>query len=252
MSTAPQIDHEPRPAETPLTLVRGDRAAEVVRVAGEPAATASSHAAAVVPGERSYAGPLGFARKLAERAREDVDGAIERDPAANSRLEMVLTSPGLHAIWAHRGLHELWKRPGGRLPARVLATVTRSITGVEIHPAARLGRRFFIDHGMGVVIGETAEVGDDVMLYHGVTLGGRSLQKVKRHPTVGHRVTIGAGARILGPVEIGDDVQVGANSVVVKDVPAGAIATGIPAVIRFPEGREDPYEAMFKDPAIWI
>jgi serine O-acetyltransferase len=115
-----------------------------------------------------------------------------------------------------------------------------------------IGRRFFIDHGMGVVIGETAEVGDDVMLYHGVTLGGRSLEKVKRHPTVGSRVTIGAGARILGPVYIGDDVQIGANSVVVKDIPAGAIATGIPATIRFPQGREDPYEAMFKDPALWI
>jgi serine O-acetyltransferase len=249
MSTAPQIDHEPRPAETPLTLVRGDRAAEVVRVAGEPAATASSHAAAVVPGERSYAGPLGFARKLAERAREDVDGAIERDPAANSRLEVVLTSPGLHAIWAHRGLHELWKRPGGRLPARVLATVARSVTGVEIHPAARLGRRFFIDHGMGVVIGETAEVGDDVMLYHGVTLGGRSMEHVKRHPTVGSRVTIGAGARVLGPIRIGDDVQIGANSVVVKDVPAGAVATGIPAVVRFPK-RDAANQWL--DPAMYI
>jgi len=252
MSTAPRIDHQPRPAENPLTLVRGDGAAEVVEVtgvAGEPAATVTSHAAAVVPGERAYAGPLGFVRKLADRAREDVDGAIERDPAANSRLEVVLTSPGLHAIWAHRGLHELWKRPGGRLPARVLATVTRSITGVEIHPAARLGRRFFIDHGMGVVIGETAEVGDDVMLYHGVTLGGRSMEHVKRHPTVGDRVTIGAGARVLGPIRIGDDVQVGANSVVVKDVPAGAVATGIPAVVRFPK-RDATNQWL--DPAMYI
>ncbi len=166
MSTAPQMDHEPRPAEKPLTLVRGD--------GGSGARLASD--------ERSYAGPLGLVRKLADRALEDVDGAIARDPAANSRLELVLTSPGLHAIWAHRGLHALWRQPGGRLPARVLATVARSITGVEIHPGARLGRRFFIDHGMGVVIGETAEVGDDVMLYHGVTLGGRSLQHVKRHP----------------------------------------------------------------------
>jgi len=253
MSTAPQIDHEPRPAEKPLTLVRGDGAAEVVGVAGEPAATVTSHAAAVVPGGRSYAGPLGLVRKLADRAREDVDGAIERDPAANSRLEMVLTSPGLHAIWAHRGLHELWKRPGGRLPARVLATVTRSITGVEIHPAARLGRRFFIDHGMGVVIGETAEVGDDVMIYHGVTLGGRSMEHVKRHPTVGDRVTIGAGARVLGPIRVGDDVQIGANSVVVKPVPAGAVATGIPARVRFPDAPgEDPYDALFAEPALFI
>ncbi len=233
MSTAPQMDHEPRPAEKPLTLVRGDGGSD----------------ARLVSDERSYAGPLGLVRKLADRALEDVDGAIARDPAANSRLELVLTSPGLHAVWAHRGLHALWKRPGGRLPARVLATVARSLTGVEIHPAARLGRRFFIDHGMGVVIGETAEVGDDVMLYHGVTLGGRSMEHVKRHPTVGNRVTIGAGARVLGPVLVGDDVQIGANSVVVKDVPSGAVATGIPAVLRFPK-RDAANQWM--DPAIFI
>ena len=180
-------------------------------------------------------------------------GARARHPAAASRLDLALNSPGLHAIWVYRAAHRLWARGGAAKPvARLLSTVARSLTGVEIHPGATIGRRFFIDHGMGVVIGETAEVGDDVMLYHGVTLGGRSLQKVKRHPTVGNRVTIGAGARVLGPVDIGNDVQIGANSVVVKDVPAGAIATGIPAVIRFPEGREDPYEAMFKDPAIWI
>lgn len=131
----------------------------------------------------------------------------------------------------------------------MLATVARSITGVEIHPAARLGRRFFIDHGMGVVIGETAEVGDDVMIYHGVTLGGRSMEHVKRHPTVGNRVTIGAGARVLGPIRVGDDVQIGANSVVVKDVPAGAVATGIPAVIRFPK-RDATNQWL--DPAMYI
>ena len=186
---------------------------------------------------------------LSERFLEDVDGAIERDPAATSRLEVVLTSPGLHAIWAHRGLHELWKLPGGRLPARVLATVTRSATGVEIHPGARIGRRFFIDHGMGVVIGETAEVGDDVMIYHGVTLGGRSLSRVKRHPTVGNRVTIGSGARILGPVTVGDDTQVGANAVVVKDVPSGAVAVGVPAVLRFPKKRATN---QWLDPAMFI
>ncbi|MDN5794914.1 MAG: serine O-acetyltransferase [Intrasporangium sp.] len=188
-------------------------------------------------------------RGLAERVVEDVDGAIERDPAATSRLEVVLTSPGLHAIWAHRGLHELWKLPGGRLPARVLATVTRAVTGVEIHPGARIGRRFFIDHGMGVVIGETAQVGDDVMLYHGVTLGGRSLARVKRHPTIGNRVTIGSGARVLGPIDVGDDAQIGANSVVVKDVPSGAVATGIPAQLRFPKkGTVNRWV----DPAIYI
>jgi serine O-acetyltransferase len=184
--------------------------------------------------------------------REDLDAAIARDPATTSRLEMALASPGLHAIWTHRVAHRLWQNPGTRLPARLLSQLSRSLTGVEIHPGAVIGRRFFIDHGMGVVIGETAEVGDDVMIYHGVTLGGRSLKREKRHPTVGSRVTIGAGARILGPVYIGDDVQIGANSVVVKDVPAGAIATGVPATIRFPQGNEDPYEALFKDPAIWI
>jgi len=233
MSTAPKIDPERTPAESPLTLVRGER----------------TGVGSVAPDERAYAGPLGLVRKLAERVLEDVDGAIDRDPAATSRLELVLTSPGLHAVWAHRGLHELWKRPGGRLPARVLATVTRAVTGVEIHPGARIGRRFFIDHGMGVVIGETAEVGDDVMLYHGVTLGGRSMARIKRHPTVGNRVTIGAGARVLGPIRIGDDVQVGANSVVVKDVAAGAVATGIPAVVRFPK-RDATNQWL--DPAMFI
>lgn len=194
-----------------------------------------------------------YARRARSRIVDDLDAAIARDPAATSRADVALNSPGLHAIWSYRFAHRLWLRGGWAKPvARVVMTVVRSVTGVEIHPGAVIGHRFFIDHGMGVVIGETAEVGDDVMLYHGVTLGGRSLQRVKRHPTVGSRVTIGAGARILGPVYIGDDVQIGANSVVVKDVPAGAIATGIPAVIRFPQGHEDPYEAMFKDPALWI
>ena len=224
MSTAVKLDSEIRVSpETTLKLVRTS--------AGEPGQPPAAP-------RRPYAAGLALLRRLRtvpERFVEDVDGAIARDPAATSRLEVALTSPGLHAIWAHRGLHELWKLPGGRLPARVLATVTRSVTGVEIHPGARIGRRFFIDHGMGVVIGETSEVGDDVMLYHGVTLGGRSMARVKRHPTVGNRVTIGAGARVLGPVLIGDDTQIGANSVVVKDVPAGAVATGVPAVLRFPK-----------------
>ena len=241
MSTAAKIDRSTadRTPEPSLSLVRDDATIAAPSAEGRSGAAAS----------RAYAGPLGFVRKVAERFVEDVDGAIARDPAATSRLEVVLTSPGLHAIWAHRGLHELWKVPGGRLPARVLATVTRSVTGVEIHPGARLGRRFFIDHGMGVVIGETAEVGDDVMLYHGVTLGGRSMARVKRHPTVGNRVTIGAGARVIGPVVVGDDTQIGANSVVVKDVPAGAVATGVPAVLRFPKrGATNQW----LDPAIYI
>jgi serine O-acetyltransferase len=185
------------------------------------------------------------------RIREDVTAARLRDPAARSGIEIALLYPGLHAIWAHRVWHALWVRRV-RFVARAGSQVTRWLTGIEIHPGATVGRRFFIDHGMGVVIGETAEVGDDVMLYHGVTLGGRSMEHVKRHPTVGNRVTIGAGARVLGPVLVGDDVQIGANSVVVKDIPAGAVATGIPATVRFPHGTEDPYEAMFKDPALWI
>jgi serine O-acetyltransferase len=194
-----------------------------------------------------------YARRARSRIVDDLDAAIARDPAATSRVDVALNAPGLHAIWAYRFAHRLWLHGGWTKPvARLVMTLVRSVTGVEIHPGAVIGHRFFIDHGMGVVIGETAEVGDDVMLYHGVTLGGRSLQRVKRHPTVGSRVTIGAGARILGPVHIGDDVQIGANSVVVKDIPAGAIATGIPATIRFPQGHEDPYEAMFKDPALWI
>ncbi len=245
-----------RAAEPALSIVRDarDATSRVTRAADRRVPPAEAPPAGAAPVEERVVGgplgaPLGWVRRVVDRAREDVDGALARDPAASTRLEVVLTSPGLHAIWAHRGLHELWKRPAGRLPARVLATVARSVTGVEIHPGARIGRRFFIDHGMGVVIGETAEVGDDVMLYHGVTLGGRSLARVKRHPTVGNRVTIGAGARVLGPVHVGDDVQVGANSVVVKDVPAGAVATGIPAVLRFPK-RDATNQ--WVDPAIYI
>ena len=198
---------------------------------------------------------LAALRVARERFREDVDAAIARDPAASSRADVVLNSPGLQAIWSHRAAHRLWQRGGAAKPvARVLSTVTRAATGVEIHPGATIGRRFFIDHGMGVVIGETAIVGDDVMLYHGVTLGGRSLARgTKRHPTVADRVTVGAGARVLGDIEIGSDVQIGANSVVVKDVPAGAVATGVPAVVRMPDvPGEDPYEALFREPALFI
>ena len=170
----------------------------------------------------------GLLRRAAAGVREDLDAAIARDPATDSRVEMALASPGLHAIWAHRVSHELWNR-GGKLPARMLSNVARTATGVEIHPGATIGRRFFIDHGMGVVIGETAEVGDDVMLYHGVTLGGRSLEPVKRHPTLGDGVTIGAGAKVLGDITLGHGAQVGANAVVLHDVPAGATVGGIPA-----------------------
>lgn len=179
--------------------------------------------------------------------REDLAAAHRRDPAATDDLAILLTSPGLHAIWTHRVAHRLWAR-GARLLALVLAQGARSVTGIEIHPGATIGRRFFIDHGMGVVIGETAEVGDDVMLYHGVTLGGRSMERVKRHPTVGDGVVIGAGARVLGPITLGEGAQVGANAVVVKDVPARATAVGIPATVRV--GAAHPEEQT--DPAIWI
>lgn len=187
--------------------------------------------------------------------REDLDAAIARDPAAASKADVALNSPGLHAIWAYRIGHALWLRGGLWRPvARVLMTLTRAVTGVDIHPAAQVGRRFFIDHGSGVVIGATAVIGDDVMLYHQVTLGGRSMDRTtKRHPTLGDRVVIGAGAKVLGNIEVGDDVQIGANSVVVRDIPSGAVATGIPAVVRFPDHKvSDPYEALFNEPAIFI
>lgn len=194
-----------------------------------------------------------FVRTARDRVREDLDAAMERDPAAETRADVALNSPGLHAIWSYRLAHAMWRRERLKPAARLLSTATRAMTGVEIHPGAQIGRRFFIDHGMGVVIGATAEIGDDVMLYHGVTLGGRSLAKVKRHPTLGSRVTVGAGAKILGAIEVGNGVQIGANSVVVKDVPDGAVATGIPAQVRYPERPgEDPYEALFRDPAIFI
>jgi serine O-acetyltransferase len=192
-------------------------------------------------------------RSARKRIQEDLDAAIARDPAAETRADVAFNSPGLHAIWSHRVAHKMWQRTSLKPAARLLSTATRAVTGVEIHPGAQIGRRFFIDHGMGVVIGATAEIGDDVMLYHGVTLGGRSLAKVKRHPTLGSGVTVGAGAKILGAIEVGDGVQIGANSVVVKDIPTGAIATGIPARVRFPDQPgEDPYEALFRDPAIFI
>lgn len=139
----------------------------------------------------------------------------------------MLAYPGLHALWMHRIAHRMWMR-GSRLPARLVSSLTRRLTGIEIHPAAIIGQRLFIDHGMGIVIGETAVIGDDVTIYHGVTLGGTSLEKRKRHPTVGDRVTIGAGAKILGNIVIGDDSRIGANAVVVRDVPANSVVVGIP------------------------
>jgi serine O-acetyltransferase len=164
------------------------------------------------------------------RMRDDISSVFERDPAARSALEVLLTYPGLHAVWMHRLSHRLW---GWHLKfiARFLSQMMRWFTGIEIHPGARIGNRFFIDHGMGVVIGETAEIGDDVTLYHGVTLGGTTWSKGKRHPSLGNSVVVGAGAKILGPITIGDNARVGSNSVVVKDVPAGATVVGIPGRI---------------------
>lgn len=193
----------------------------------------------------------GLLARAVAGVREDLDAAVARDPATGSRLEMALASPGMHAVWAHRVSHALWSR-GARLPARLLSQAARAATGVEIHPGATIGRRFFIDHGMGVVIGETAEVGDDVMLYHGVTLGGRSLEPVKRHPTLGDGVVVGAGAKVLGAITLGDGAQVGANAVVTKDVGAGCVATGIPARSRTLSPGADPEQALYDEPALWI
>ncbi|HEU0198226.1 MAG TPA: serine O-acetyltransferase [Nevskiaceae bacterium] len=160
--------------------------------------------------------------------REDIASVFHRDPAARDTWDVLTLYPGLHAVWAHRVNHWLWQR-GLKWLARLLANVSRWFTGIEIHPGAQIGRRLFIDHGLGVVIGETAEIGDDVTLYHGVTLGGTSWDKGKRHPTLGDGVVVGAGAKILGPVVVGAGARVGSNSVVVHEVPAGATVVGIPA-----------------------
>ncbi|HHQ69280.1 MAG TPA: serine O-acetyltransferase [Halothiobacillaceae bacterium] len=162
--------------------------------------------------------------------KEDIDSVFARDPAARNRWEVALTYPGLHAVWWHRVAHWLWQR-NWRLLARLISNVSRWLTGIEIHPGARIGRRFFIDHGMGVVIGETAEIGDDCTLYHGVTLGGTTWQEGKRHPTLKNGVVIGAGAKILGPLVLGEGVRVGSNAVVLKDAPAQSTLVGIPARI---------------------
>jgi serine O-acetyltransferase len=192
---------------------------------------------------------------LLSALREDLQNARVHDPAARGDIENAVVYSGLHAIWSYRLAHRMWAKQALRGPARVLTQFTRFLTGIEIHPGATIGRRFFIDHGMGVVIGETAEIGDDVMVYHGVTLGGRTLKQVKRHPTVGNRVTIGAGAKVLGPLRIGDDSAIGANAVVTHDVPAESIATGIPAVVRprTEKQREQGVDpTTYIDPAMYI
>ena len=174
------------------------------------------------------------------RVRADVEAVRSSDPASRSFLETALTYPGLHAVWAHRLANRLW-RAELRFPARIVAAIARFITDVDIHPAAQIGDRFFIDHAIGVVIGETVEIGDDVTVYQGVTLGGTSLEHGKRHPTIGDRVVIGAGAKVLGPIRVGSDARIGANSVVLRDVPVGAVVVGVPGQII---SRTEPIEAL--------
>ncbi|WP_434458321.1 serine O-acetyltransferase [Stutzerimonas urumqiensis] len=164
------------------------------------------------------------------RIREDIQSVFHRDPAARNAFEVLTCYPGLHAIWLHRIAHWLWSRDLKWL-ARMLSNLGRWLTGIEIHPGARIGRRFFIDHGLGIVIGETAEIGDDVTLYQGVTLGGTSWNKGKRHPTLEDGVVVGAGAKVLGPFTVGAGAKIGSNAVVTKEVPAGATAVGIPGRI---------------------
>lgn len=161
---------------------------------------------------------------------QDLRSVFERDPAARSTLEVLLCYPGLHALWAHRAAHWLWKHQL-KLIARWVSQLARGLTGIEIHPGASIGSGFFIDHGMGVVIGETAEIGNEVTLYHGVTLGGTSLSKGKRHPTLGDRVVVGAGAKILGAIMIGADSRIGANAVVVRNVPPNSVVVGVPGQV---------------------
>jgi serine O-acetyltransferase len=168
--------------------------------------------------------------------REDIQSVLDRDPAARNVLEVLLCYPGLQAIWAHRLSHRLWKS-NLRLIARWLSQLMRGLTGIEIHPGATIGHNFFIDHGMGVVIGETAEVGDNVTLYHGVTLGGTSLHKVKRHPTLEDNVVVGAGAKVLGAITIGANSRIGANAVVVKSVPNDSVVVGVPGQVVVRDNR---------------
>ncbi len=171
-----------------------------------------------------------------ERMKRDMRAALERDPAARSALEVALCYPGVHAIWIHRVAHGLWMR-GWRVTARFVSHVGRFMTGIEIHPAARLGEGLFIDHGMGVVIGETAEVGENVTILHGVTLGGTSLKREKRHPTLGDNVVVGAGAKILGAFTIGAGSRIGAGSVVVREVPENSVVVGVPGRVTFRDGQ---------------
>ncbi|NLZ38548.1 MAG: serine O-acetyltransferase [Firmicutes bacterium] len=173
------------------------------------------------------------------RLKKDVKAIFERDPAAKSILEVLLCYPGLHALWFHRLAHRL-HRWGLVLLPRLISQLSRFLTGIEIHPGAKIGEGFFIDHGMGVVIGETTEIGDNVTIYQGVTLGGTGKEKGKRHPTIGNNVVIGTGAKILGPIKIGDNVKIGAGSVVLRDVPSNTTVVGVPGRVVVYEGERVP------------
>lgn len=169
-------------------------------------------------------------QEMFKRIVEDIRTAFAEDPAARGLLEVIFCYPGLHAIWHHRIAHWLWMHKLYLL-GRLFSHISRGLTGIEIHPGAKIGRRFFIDHGMGVVIGETSEIGNDVLMYQGVVLGGTTRERKKRHPTIGNKVVIGAGAILLGAIEIGDGAKIGSGSVVVKSVPAGATVVGVPGRI---------------------
>ena len=168
--------------------------------------------------------------RFAGTIRRDIDSVVSRDPAARNAWEVALLYPGMHAVWVHRLSHRIWTS-GARFPARALSQFSRFVTGVEIHPGATIGPGLFIDHGSGVVIGETAEIGSDVTIYHGVTLGGTNLNPGKRHPTIGDRVTIGAGAKVLGNLTVGADSRIGANSVLVRSVGVDSVVVGVPGQV---------------------
>lgn len=187
---------------------------------------------------------------MLDRLRSDIQCILDRDPAARSTWEVITCYPGLHAIWLQRPAHWCWNH-GLKWLGRFISHIGRWLTGIEIHPGAVIGERVFIDHGMGVVIGETAEVGDDVMLYHGVTLGGRTREGGKRHPTLGDGVAVGAGAKILGPITIGAGSAVGANAVVTKDAPEDSILVGVPAKSRARRAGDDT-RALLTTPEYYI
>ncbi|WP_114498994.1 serine O-acetyltransferase [Fontibacillus phaseoli] len=200
--------------------------------------------------ERSVSKQIEGETLMFKRMKSDIQAVFENDPAARSWFEVVFTYSGLHAIWSHRFAHAFYRHRWFTL-ARIVSQVSRFFTGIEIHPGARIGNRLFIDHGMGVVIGETCEIGDDVVIYQGVTLGGSGKEKGKRHPTIGNNVVIGSGAKILGSFTVGDQSNIGANSVVLKEVPAGSTVVGIPGkVVRQGGKRLDRLSHQLPDPVV--